>query len=94
MIQFSWDEKKNQKNYEKHGIRFEDAAKVFDDKNAIMIMGEIIDNEERWRTVGMVNDYVIVLVAHTYFDEDDIEYIRIISARRMENWEVQKYGYR
>jgi len=31
LMQFEWDENKNQLNQQKHGVAFEEAQKVFDD---------------------------------------------------------------
>jgi uncharacterized protein len=31
-MKFEWDKKKNQSNYEKHGLSFEDAELIFESK--------------------------------------------------------------
>jgi hypothetical protein len=36
----------------------------------------------------------VLLVVHTYRDEDEEEIVRIISARELSKSEVKKYGYR
>jgi uncharacterized protein len=63
-------------------VSFETALLVFDDPKAISRMEQIVDEEERWQTLGMVVGMVIVLVAHTFREKDDEEYVRIISARK------------
>lgn len=79
---YSWDENKNRTNQAKHGVSFETAQYVFDDPNNYTRQDRIENGEERWQTIGMVGDVVLLLVAHTYWtDEDDNEQIRIISAR-------------
>lgn len=35
-INFTWDEKKNEINKQKHGLSFEEAKEVFGDENAIL----------------------------------------------------------
>jgi uncharacterized DUF497 family protein len=37
MIQFEWDEHKNQSNIRKHKVSFEDAKTIFDDPNGLLI---------------------------------------------------------
>ena len=80
-MRFEWDEVKNRRNLEKHKISFETARLVFDDPFARSIQDRVVDDEERWQTVGMIKG-LIVLVAHTYREESEEEVIRIISARK------------
>ena len=47
--------------------------------------------EHRWQTIGMVEDMVILLVAHSVYDEQEEEVIRIISARKATKRERQRY---
>jgi uncharacterized DUF497 family protein len=47
----------------------------------ISIQDRHTDGEERWQTIGKVKGVLMLLVAHTIFDEDDCEIIRIISDR-------------
>ena len=51
------------------------------------------NGEERWQTIGMVKGVLMLLVAHTIFDEDDCEVIRIISAREVSRAERDKYEH-
>ena len=54
---FEWDEEKNQLNLKKHGIDFETAMFVFNDLQRIEIYDmEHSINEDRYNTIGMVND--------------------------------------
>ena len=46
-----------------------------------MVQDREVDGEERWQTTGMVDGLLLLLVAHTIFDEDGDEIVRIISAR-------------
>ena len=82
---FEWGEAKNRKNQKKHDVSFETASLVFEDPLRISIQDRHTDGEERWQTIGKVKGVLMLLVAHTIFDEDDCEIIRIISARQVTN---------
>lgn len=75
-MKFEWDEDKNQLNLKKHGIDFETAMLVFHDPQRIEIYdAEHSMVEERYNTIGMVNDVLFVV----YTERKDN--IRLISAR-------------
>lgn len=80
-MRFVWDERKNAANKARHGVAFETAARVFDDPLHLSIQDRIEEGEERWQTLGMI-DSVVVVVAHSWFEDEDGEVIRIISARK------------
>ncbi|HWE87111.1 MAG TPA: BrnT family toxin [Terracidiphilus sp.] len=82
MARFSWDERKNRANRRKHEVSFETAAGVFDDPSVVFEQDRAVDGEARWQAIGRVEGQVLLLVAHTYEEEDGEETIRIISARR------------
>ena len=91
-IRFEWDEAKAKSNLRKHGVAFEDALLAFADPFALMQLDRVEDGEQRWQTLGMVGDYLVVLVAHTVGeDEDGTEVIRIISARAADRKERRRY---
>lgn len=91
---FEWDDKKAERNFRKHGIRFEEAAYVFDDSLAVTEQDRIENGEQRWQTIGMVAGCLLLLVAHTvYLDGEGIEIIRIISARRVDRAERRHYEH-
>ncbi len=92
-MRYEWDESKNERNLEKHGLSFETASLVFDDPNALSIPDRIENGEERWQTIGMIENIVIVMVAHTIKLETETqeEVIRIISARKATRAERQEY---
>lgn len=93
MIEFEWDTAKARSNLAKHGVDFEVAIKVFDDPYALVEQdaSNVGAREERWRTVGLVNGMLLLLVAHTLREEGDVEVIRIISARRTDRTERLRY---
>lgn len=90
-MRFEWDENKNRSNYRKHGVFFETATLVFDDPDFVMARDRIVDGEERWQTIGLVEDVLLLLVAHTLGSEGDEEIVRIISAREVTVHERRRY---
>ena len=61
-MNFEWDEEKNQLNIRKHGIDFETAILVFNDLDRIEIYdAEHSISEDRYNTIGMVNDILFVV---------------------------------
>jgi uncharacterized protein len=95
-MEFEWDENKNRKNKNKHGVRFEVASLVFHDPFLISVPDQDDqEGEERWRSIGVVDD-VTLFIAHTWReDTNGKEIIRIISARAATPQEErQYYAYR
>ncbi|EGY27946.1 hypothetical protein Rin_00021330 [Candidatus Regiella insecticola 5.15] len=91
-IIFEWDETKAESNIKKHRLSFETAVRVFADPFALVEQDRIENGEHRWQTLGLVEGYLLVLVAHTIREnEDNVEVIRIISARRAESKERKRY---
>ncbi|MGB1257960.1 MAG: BrnT family toxin [Thiolinea sp.] len=81
-MEFEWNPDKNDSNIQKHGVSFETATQVFADPLHVSIQDRIENGEERWQTLGMVQNYTLLLVAHLVWDEtDSTEVVRIISAR-------------
>lgn len=88
---FEWDQAKADSNLRKHKIRFETATRAFFDPFAIIEQDRIEHGECRWQTLGMADGFLLLLVAHTVRDDDGVEVIRIISARRAEPKERKYY---
>jgi len=86
-----WDQNKNQSNKVKHKVSFELASLVFEDPFQFSILERIENGEERWQTMGMVGSVVVLLVAHTFIEEEGEEVVRIISARKATGKERQSY---
>ena len=75
-MNFEWDDEKNKINFAKHGIDFETAMLVFNDLQRLEIYDmEHSKEEDRYNTIGMVND--VIFVVYTERKEN----IRLISAR-------------
>jgi len=95
-VRFEWDEAKNLSNQRKHdGVSFEEAGQLFQDPLHVSVQDRIEGGEQRWQTVGAVQGFVILVVAHTVTEEDadggSVEIIRIISARRATPRERRRY---
>ncbi|ACM21168.1 protein of unknown function DUF497 [Geotalea daltonii FRC-32] len=90
-MQLVWDENKNTSNKIKHKVSFELASLVFDDPFHLSVLDRIENGEERWQTLGLVGNVVVLLVAHSFVEQDDDEMIRIISARKATKKERQRY---
>lgn len=80
-MHFAWDEVKNRRNTLKHKISFETARRVFDDPNALSMRERVVEDEERWQTLGRAGG-IVLLAAHTWQAMAESEIIRIISARK------------
>jgi len=91
MRKFEWDEAKNERNKMKHGIDFETAQLAFDDPSCVSFVERVDDGEERWHAIGMIENFIIIVVVHTYRVEASDEVIRIISSRRATSHERKLY---
>ncbi|MBE8953122.1 MAG: BrnT family toxin [Quinella sp. 1Q7] len=82
-----WDDRKAAINYKKHGIHFEDAARIFLDDNRIDYLDELhSDDEERWKVIGKVRNILAVI-----YTERGENCIRLISARYATKDEEDEY---
>ena len=94
-MKFEWDSEKEKANIRKHGVTFEQATYVFADQFALnKYDDEHSLGEDRWVLLGKSLNKVILVVIHTFKDDDGIEYVRIISARKATKREQQTYEQR
>jgi len=91
-MRVAWDPSKNEANKIKHGIEFESAQFVFDDPFCITFVERVTDGEERWHAIGSIEKVILLVVVHTYREENSEEVIRIISARRATRKEKKLYA--
>ena len=90
ILEFEWDENKNQTNKTKHNVDFDEAKTVFYDVNALVIDDpEHSETEERFIILGMSNKPNLLVVCHCYRQSDTV--IRIISARKATKSETRQY---
>lgn len=91
-MRFEWDENKNLSNYQKHKVRFETACEVFADQMAISIFDPDHSKEEdRYILIGKSFAELVLVVVHTFRDDNHIEIVRIISARKATKQEQKIY---
>ena len=87
-MEFEWNPDKADRNWQKHGVSFHEAATVFDDPLAITYADpEHSDEEERFLTFGLSGNGRFLVVSHT--DREDRT--RIISARQGTRKERKSY---
>ena len=93
-MRFVWDPAKAESNHRKHGVRFEDAVRVFFDPLHLTVQDRVEGREYRWQTIGQVGGAAVLLVAHTVTEDgpEPVETIRIISARRATPQERKRYA--
>lgn len=72
-------------------MSFELATRVFGDPLHVSIPDRHEHGEERWRTIGLVGSVAILVVIHTYVEQNDEETVRIISARKATKGERARY---
>jgi uncharacterized protein len=88
IMNFEWDEAKAARNLHKHGVAFEDAARVFLDAGRLEIYDGREDyGEDRWATIGQVYEAVLYVVYAVRLEDT----IRIISARKVISHEQKQY---
>jgi uncharacterized DUF497 family protein len=88
-MKFSWDPRKADSNFRKHGVAFDEAITVFSDPLAL-IFDDVVHSEEEHREIiiGASTLRRLVLVCFVERSEDTI---RIISARRATKAEIRDY---
>ena len=75
------------------GVGFEQSSSIFLDPRAITVFDdEHSENEDRWATIGIDKNGILLVVIHTFqrVDNNCIK-IRIISARKATRKEVKQY---
>ena len=91
---FSWDAGKALRNFQKHGVPFEEAATVFGDAAALELEDEEHSGpERRWFRLGFSIQGRLLLVIYTPRRlKNNVETIRIISARQATRKERKIYA--
>jgi uncharacterized DUF497 family protein len=89
-LAFEWDPAKDRSNQRKHGVTFEEASTVFQDKNAIRYYDpEHSDKEDRFLMFGISHKVRVLVVCHCFRINETT--IRIISARKATKHESEAY---
>jgi uncharacterized protein len=87
---FEWDARKARENLRKHGVDFTLAMRIFADPHILTEIDETERGELRYWSIGEVSGRVLVVV-HTTVEEEDVEIIRIVSARKATRSERRDY---
>ena len=83
---FEYDPIKSETNNEKHGINFEEAQAVWEDKFALIVPTKNNEGENRFIIIGAINSKIWSIIFTNRRDKT-----RIISARRARKEEVYQY---
>ena len=87
-MEFEWDEAKAAANLAKHGISFEEAKSVFDDRLYVDFYDPKHSlNEHRYIIIGQSNQRRVLIVSYT--ERNDA--IRLINARELTRGERRDY---
>lgn len=91
---FEWDPIKARKNLNKHKVAFDEAATIFKDSMALSVFDpDHSEFEERWATIGFSEKGRVLIVIHTFIEENEKSInIRIISSRKATKHEIKAYG--
>jgi uncharacterized DUF497 family protein len=84
-MRFKWNDEKRKSNLSKHGLDFAQAHKVFDGVTFTFEDNRFDYGEQRFISIGLLND--VVIIVHT----ETIEEMRIISMRRANKNEQKLY---
>jgi hypothetical protein len=84
-MRFTWHEEKRKSNLNKHGLDFAKAHKVFDGITFTFEDNRFDYGEQRFISIGLLND--VVIIVHTETTKE----MRIISMRRANKNEQKLY---
>jgi uncharacterized protein len=88
MAKFEWNESKRQKTLQDRGLDFAEAHKAFEDDYAFFAPDPRYDSDDRWILIGRLEEHLVVVVA---YKEPTHDTYRIISMRRAEKHEINRY---
>ena len=92
-LRFDWDPRKAAANRAKHEVSFEEPRSAFADDGALIVAdSEHSDDEDRFVLLGLSSSVRLLVVVHAYREDD--ETVRIISARRANSRECERYRER
>ena len=86
-MRYTSDKKKAAGNLAKHGVDFLDAIRIFDGKTVEWPDERFDYDEERWAAVGIAENKEVFVI---YIEEDE-DSRRILSARKANNRERERY---
>ena len=88
ILEFDWDKNNSSKSYIKHSITSKEAEEIFVSEDLLTREDPVHSvAEERYIAIGKTNEGKHLFVVFTYREEK----VRIVSARRMHQKEINKY---
>jgi uncharacterized protein len=88
MLRFEWDEDKNRRNQQIHGLDFREAERVFTPALLVEVDDREDYGEDRYIGLGRLDGRIIVVI----FTQPDEDTVRVISLRKATSYERQQYG--
>jgi uncharacterized DUF497 family protein len=89
-MKFEWDKSKNDSNFKKHCVWFEEAQTVWADAHSVEFFDpEHSEEEDRFLRIGYSTGSRLLLVV--FCEKEDGNSIRIISARKATPKEQKQY---
>lgn len=64
-MKFQWDGQKADTNFRKHGLRFEEAALIFEGPTLTQFDDQEGFGEDRFISIGLLRGMIIIVVVHT-----------------------------
>lgn len=89
-MRFEWNQAKNESNIRKHGVDFADVEDMFNHRILTLRDGRKDYGEDRWVAIGRLQSLICVVV----YTERPGDVLRIISARKATQYEIQRYEKR
>ena len=87
-MNFEYDKRKSKSNKKKHGIDFDEAQVLWDDKYLVKVPPiQDIGEESRFLTIGTIGSKHWAAIA----TDRDLDLIRIIAVRRSRKQEIETY---
>ena len=91
MQKFQWDSAKAAGNLKKYGVSFDEAKSTFYDDLAVQFFDDKhSDEEDRFILLGLSSIANLLVVCHC--ERDEVETVRIISARKATKSETKFYS--
>ena len=88
---FEWDETKNRRNIQKHGVSFSSASTLFRLPHLVRLDDKESYGEDRWLAIGCIGPVIGVIVFTERGEDQGNKSIRIISARKASTREIELY---
>ncbi len=92
-MRFDWDKAKAERNRQKHGVAFIEAATIWGDSLVYVTPDpNHSQQEDRYLSIGHSDRGRLLIVSHTYREGGEVN--RIINARKLTNQERQDHERR